>query len=694
MDFNNNDGLADGTINQPDISTGSLKSKRRAIKDAKQARSIISTLQTANRDRNIKNARIMAKYNADKPYSQQELEAEALGWKSNFTTQPLPRLIDKVAPRFVRAIESVKYLTNSSLPDTEPGAAAKTEAFRREVTKTIRARPGWRSFIAEVAQENALFGYTSCAWLDEFSYFPKHFSQSDFFVPTGTKQIPNSAQIVVFKETFLIHELFSLIEDKEAASAAGWDIKNTVTAINNSIPDDRRSQYSDFERIHEDLIREANAGGAYESGALVVVVFHILAQEVDGKVSHYIFLDEPDGHSSSRGDDTKEALFEREDQFDEMRMAVGFFAFQHGNGKLHGSKGIGRQIYALAAMVDRARNEVVDRLNLSGKIIIQCDDKALRRFKASIVGPALLIGQGYQISERKIETSVKEFLELDQFLTAILDEISGATTPKVFEGERVTKAQVDLFAGREEESRDNIIGRFLGQFAEIMTTIQRRLCDSDTSEKDAKAMQKRLLEVMDRKELNQLAKQPIAETVEDFTAIERQNVVIAAQEARGNPLYSAREMERRKLTAQFSEEFADAVLLPDPDPTIAAEQTRLQSLELLLIIGQATEVPVSPRDAHEMHLAVLMPAMENAAAEAMQNPGGLDVLNALLSHAEAHLKAATDAGAPKELLAQVSSTISKLRAGMQKLNEIASQEAQLGQQQNQLLAGMQPPAQV
>lgn len=663
-------GESTGTISAPDLSAA-LKPRNRAIKDEKQARAIITTLEQASRERNLKNARIMAKYNSEQPYQQSALEAEGLGWKSNFTTKPLPMLIDKVAPRFVRAIDGVKYLTNSSLPDDAPGASVKTEAFRREITSTVRARPGWANFVAEVAQENALFGYTAVCWLDEFGWFPKHFRQDCFYTPTGTKQLAKEAQVVVLSETFLVHELFELISDKESAEAAGWNLQNTVLRLNNAIPENRRSKSVGWERVYEDLIRESNVGLSHEAGALTVKVWHVLATEIDGRVSHYILSD--DGvdqkkNSEALGSDT---LFEREDQFDSMADAAGFFSFQSGNGKLHGSKGIGREIYSMAAMLDRARNEVVDRLNMSGKIIIQADDKALRRFKMSVVGNALLIGQGYNISERKLEAGVEPFLQLDQFLTQLLDQMAGATTPKAFEGERVTKAAVDLFASREEESRDNIIARFLNQFAVVMTTMQRRLCDPHTSEEDAKAMQKRLLDVMSREELSKLAKQPVAETVKDYTDIERQQIALIAQEARGNPLYNQKEIERRKLTAQINEEFANAVLLPDEDPTATAEQTRLQQFELLILAGQGAKVPVSPRDNHLIHLQVLHPAMEAAATEAATTgTEGLQVLHVLFDHAKEHFDNATQLGLDKQILAPVKDFLSKLSSAIQKMDAL------------------------
>ena len=107
-------GYAMGTISTPDLSSA-LKPKNRSIRDNAQAKNIIYTLLQAAREQNMKNARIQAKANAEQPYTQCNLDAEGLGWKANFTTQPLPQLINKVAPRFVQTIEGARYLTNSKL---------------------------------------------------------------------------------------------------------------------------------------------------------------------------------------------------------------------------------------------------------------------------------------------------------------------------------------------------------------------------------------------------------------------------------------------------------------------------------------------------------------------------------------------------------------------------------------------------
>src|SRR5690606_12111517 len=123
----------------------------------------------------------------------------------------------------------------------------------------------------------------------------------------------------------------------------------------------------------------------------------------------------------------------------------------------------------------------------------------------------------------------------------------------------------------------------------------------------------------------------------------------------------------RGLTAKVGIEFADAVLLPQNDPTEAAENTRQQMFENgLLMTGQS--VPVSPRDNHVVHLDVLHEAAAAAAQAALDDPSALAALDAFGAHGMAHLVAAEQAGLAeqvrpyREWLSKLGNTIQQLQA--------------------------------
>jgi len=670
-------------IQSPEINKSGTPTQK-SIKDARMAADVVKTVIMAGRNRSIVNSRILAKYNAERPYDATKLEAEGLGWRSNFTSKPLPSMIEKVAPRFTEAVNNLKYFTNAQLSDKWQNRTEKTEVFRRTITDTIRNRKGWTTLLEDIAFNNAIFGYDIVAWLDEFSWFPKNFQQDESFAADGTKSDPRWAQILVLKEVFYPHELFKMIEDKESAKEAGWNIENTREAINKASPvqiRDRLNVGGTLETWYQNALRELTIGASYMAGASVIVVYSLLAREVTGKVSHYRLA----------GPEMSD-IFSRDDRFPSFEDCVSFFTFQKGNGTLHGSKGVGRDIYEMAGMVDRTRNEVVDRLIMSGKTIVQGDVRKIHTFKMHVIGSTVIFPRDWEVLERKIDGNVEPFLKLDAYFQQLTDQLIGAVSPPQVEGEAFrSPAAWSLMAQRQEEGRDVRISRFLAQFIDLVGTMQKRICDPDTSEDDAKEAQKALLKIMTREEIDELAKQPVASAVKDLTPFERQAIAMIASSKKGNPLYNQRQLEVEELSAGPGAEFADRVLLPDQDPTVQAEQTRQQNLEMILLSG-GQPVPVSPRDNHLIHLGVLMPQAQQMAQHIMEGKFHSDAMEAIGAHVSEHFNFAEQQGAPKQQLAQIKEFLNKLGPALAQLKQVESQAAQVASASSQLEGGGPPPA--
>jgi hypothetical protein len=674
----------DGIIQSPQINAAG-KPTQTSVKDAGMAKDIVETLITSNRNRQIVNSRIMAKYNAERPYDSYKMEAEGLGWRQNFTTKPLPMMIEKVAPRFTEAVANLKYLTNAALSNKWENSTEKTEKFRKIITETIRARKGWKTLVEDIAFDNALFGHTVVAWLDELSWFPKHFSQDASFLADGTPQDAFASQVVVLKEVLLPHELFEFIKDREAADMAGWNIQNTVKQINTASPKQLQDQLGSggtIEAWYQNAQRELTLGTSYMTGASVIVVYSLLVREITGKVSHYRLA----------GTERAE-IFSKESRFDSMESAVSFFSYQKGNGKMHGSKGVGRDIYELAGMLDRTRNEIVDRSILSGKTFVQGDIKQIHKFKVSVVGMTAIVPSGWTVLEQKIDGNIEPFLKLDAYFSMLVDQLIGTVSPPRMEGEAFRSSTAwNLVAAREEENRDAKITRFLEQFTNLVQTMQRRICDKKTDDEDAEAAREKLKEFLTDEEIDELANQPVAGTIRDLTPMERQMVAMVANEKKGNPLYNQRALEVEDLTARINADFADRVLLPQNDPTEQAEQQRTQLLEFTpLQAGQP--VPVSPRDNHLIHMEMLLPVAEQTAGAIMQGAAETTALEAVLAHLTEHYNRALEQGVPKEKLKAVADVVKKsgeVLAQLKALDQEANQLQQEGQSAEAEMAG-QPP---
>ena len=651
-----------GALNSPDLSSKGIP-RARAIRDERQLADIVKGQEWLNRDRNLKNGRIMAKYNAEKPFLSRELAEDGLLWKSNVSTQPLATLIDRIAPRFVRALNSARYLTSAKLPDHVPNAAGKSEIFQKEFTKLVRSREGAEDFWSEVAQENALFGYTCAANTDEYSWFPRHFRQDEFFVPAGTKQHASKASLVIVRETMLAHELFDMISDQKAAETAGWNILNTINAINKCAPDDTRAQLATSIRRFEDMYRESNLGLSLGQGAKVAILYNAFAVEVTGKVSHYIM----------DGRDWK-LLFEREDQFDSMSEVTTFFSFQQANGNLMASKGVGRTVYALAGIIDRSRNEVMDRLQLSGKMVVQGDPKSIRAFKMSVIGNAIVISKEFSINAQKIDAGVEPFIALDKWVMNLMDEIGGNVSPASasgqMQGERVTNGQINYLADLQAESKDIKIARFLSNAATLLTQMQKRAANKHVADEDAKEFQAVCKRSMSEEEFQTISSQPASKTVDDYTELEAQRTIAVISEVIGDPMIDRKKALRRKLTAACDSDLADELLLPDEDPTVTAEQMRTQLLENMLL-EKAINVPVSPRDADLIHLKYLMPLAETLAGQVATAPETVHTIQIVVNHANGHLQSAMQKSTPKDQLQLFVDQVKKIEAGIQKVANAA-----------------------
>jgi len=661
------DSTTTGTINTPEVDSD-LKPTRRSITDVKQLHSIASTLEEASRDRNQKNGRIMAKYNAERPYEPDKLKAESLGWKSNFSTKPLAVAVDKIGPRLTRAVNTARYLTSASLPETTSNGKSKTERFRREITNTIRRWPGWRPLISEIAQENGLFGYTSVFFVDRYSWKPYHFRQDRFFIPDQTKQFAANVQVWMGHQDLQIHELLETVgEDIEVAKAAGWEIDAVAQAANNAAPKSSLNQSSPYTdvRLYQDAIRESSIHLSLQQGAKTIEVNHFLVREPSGKVSYYL-VDRRD----------KQLLLRQQlDIYDSMEAAIVLFSYQQANGLLMGSKGVGRELYEVAGAVDRARNELVDRLNLSGKVWLQGSAKSLDRIQLSVVGNMVLFPDTVSVQSVKIDPNVEAFSAMDLQLVQLMDQIAGGVTPKEFKGERVTATAVNVYTAREEERRDDIIERFLLQVGDLVSVIQRRLVSEEMIDPEVAKLRENLLKYMSEEELIELASQPALKTVADWTEVEAQQLVMLAAEKRQDPLYDHVKLERMATAARTSQEVADDVLLPVNDPTAETEQAQKQILEnLVLSIGKP--VPVSSRDGHRVHTQLLQADLQEAMQA--QNPA---VIQAYLAHWQAHIEAAIQGGDKDSDWSQDVAQIQGIAQALeQALAQAAAPEAQVQEQ--------------
>lgn len=652
-----------GGIQSPAIDPETLKATQKAFASAAQAHGTYENLKQAQTTRNGINAQIIDNYNGKPPYGGTEIA----GWQSNFSALFMTGIIDKVVPVLTGYLENVKFLTQSKIKDSSPEGQQKTNRVRELVTKTIRQWDGWRPFVSSLCQELILIGYTFAGRTDEYDWRPMHWRQDQAFVPEGTKQSARHAQVFCAEQSFLIHELTEIIQDREVAEAAKWDFENCVEALNKAVPQaDSTDSTTDANnpRRWVDLVQEGSigTGSSYTKGAKTVEVAHVMAVETGegSKVTHLI-IDRNGEHK---------ALLWHEARFDSMRDVLTLFTLDPGNGNFYGSRGAGMRIVNYSVAMNTVVNDSVDLNRLNGLIVLQ-QDLAKGTPPPRIKRPFLYLNKDSEVVQQRqsVQNNVQGAMLLIDKLIALAQTATqqyipnNASSQQQEEGKgNRTAREVTVDYQREQQGVAAFIGRFAGQSAELVGMMQRAMLNPETNDPEAKELLEQILgnkkkgidPILTPEELKEFAESNTAEVLQDLTSIENQAKIAAANdpELQTSPWIDQKARLSMKVGAMVPQPTAE-ILLKDEmvDPNDEAEQIALQIGETHDILAGAPGIPVSGRHNHEIHIGVLLPDLMKGAAGIergiAQNPPSvlnpkvgeaLDHLHTGQAHAEAHIQ--------------------------------------------------------
>jgi hypothetical protein len=728
-------------VNNPDIDPKTMQPQRRAITDEKQAWEIASTLEKANKTRNNLNAEIYSAYNGKLPFDRQRLIDANQGWRNNFPTRFMASIVDRVAPELEDAIHSAPFLTSSRLPDMIPGAKDKTDAFRQETTSLLKRWHKFRDFVSLLTKENMLIGYASIGWLDD-DWRPSFFRGDEVFFPDGSGQTSHSVPVVAFKKSFLVHEFYDLIKDREAAESAGYNIENCVVAINNASNTDTFYNASmEKARVYEDMAREVNYGLTYKNRAKTVNVYIVVAQEFNGKCSLWMVLqDSEDG----------KLLRRVEDNWDSMQEVICMFTIQTGNGKYYGSLGMGRSLVNIHTALERGRNLAGDQMYLSGLVLLKVAGKDLNSVQFRVMHPFVVIGaESADFAQTGIQFNHEAFVALDAAMQNWAEQISGAYIPRAGSQDgsndrTATEASID--ASREQQVKQGMMDRWWTQFGAMISVVQQKVYSveniaeakrlyaqyqaqqqienggfpgaitflkvkafeflravgdfigifptPETGIADAEAVQA-IMRLFDKglneKEILVLANSPAAEVTLDQTATRNQMTVQYLQSQQQNPFIDQRKSTEICTSLALGQEMADQVLVPDTMQQANDNEAGRQQITENIAFMAGHAMPVSPRDKHEVHQKVIEDQTTPVIANLQPDTATPELLNALklaVDHHSAHTQSRQIAGEHKQNLKD---KIEWAQQAGQKINQTEAAMMQLAASQG-LPAASNAPA--
>ena len=655
-------------LNPAGIDTDGREPTRRPIENAQQALSIFNRFKINNTKRMGRNKVVADAYNGSTPYSNVDLEAAGQGWRSNFSTLFMASLIDRVTPRFVDAIHSMKYLTASKLPGEYTDSDDKTTTFRDRITKLIREWSGWADFVAQVAQENVTYGYTAAVFMDELNWRPRTFAQEKLYFDDNSPQSAGQLPIFCVEVDYYIHELVEILREPEVAEEAGYEVDNIRRAINSAMPP--KESFLSNPRQLSDLVREGNMYLSYHRQSRVIQTAHIFVVNYEGGgVDHWWVntrsLNMNDGLindsqvQAQPGDDNNNPalLFYGENVARTMKDVIALYSFQAGNIKLMGSKGLGRLLVNMDIAINRCRMCFIDSIYQSGLIIAQADEKDIPFMQPRVAYPFMWVPKTANISNAMFETNADAFMALDNKLTALSEIIAGAFIPgqiTIQGGPEQTATEVSIDAQRENEVKQGILNRWWTQKTMCVGTMQRRICSveniraaiefkqarDNAQTEGMKLVTQRNFEMlvaidpdnadiyvaspslgtadydavhaivgmmddgMTPDEILFCAQSSASDFSQDVGVLRDQALLAYAGVARGDPDIDQWKLKEMVTIAQLGPERCKELLIPQQENTQSLEASRAQIIEYSAML-EGEPVVVSPRDNHLVHFRTL-----------------------------------------------------------------------------------------
>lgn len=628
-------------INSPEFSE-SGKNKIKAISNASQALQIAQKLANQDRYRDVRRARVLAAFNGAAPYSESELAAKAQSYRYNVSFGFMEGAIGRAVVPYNDLTINIADLTEitANLPDN------KLKIVQQEFGNIMDKWGKWPKFITRLNQDLVLNGYNDAIFPSDYDPFPIFIEQKNGFVDEGVSNDVNELEVFVWRKSYMIHELYAKIADEDIAKKAGWNVDNVREALESAMPKDMWNTGMTTSGMWTAVESAIRGGSLWTSivGAKMVNTFHVFACELDGKVTHYIVLDNVRLEGSRFESEGNVELFQKEERFDAMRDFLVHFDLETGDGTWHGSKGVGQRLFNTHKANDKMINSALDTTFTAGLVMLQPGDQVQQEeMQLTVLGPFAVIPNGITINPQTLPNVAGTFFQMQALLSGTSEQRVGDIVPtnqSLLRAQAQTATEAKISAGRQELITKGNLKRFIDPISQLISIIVRRLLKDNSPNAYAKEFQKELkrkgLTDDDLKEIRGARNTGKIEDILGNTAAATQ-VIFA--EFRGDPDVDQYLLKNKRISSVLDADTAEELLISDKDQTKQIEAARQQEIELTTI-QTGVKVPVSPRDNHEIHLQVLLQDIGTKVQAQAQNfnPDIIPLLQAEVAHGSEHLK--------------------------------------------------------
>ncbi len=664
---------------------------RERIKDAKSLHEVYKKLKEADSKSSKSRAEIQAMFDGAPPYSDSDLVASGQAYRCNVNFDEAATLLESGMSGYIDLIHSVENLLTlkTDFGNTQD-RLEYGQVLSEELTRAIRSWPQFHFNYQLLVQNFVATGVGIAYWEDDIDWRWRVSMFGDFLIPRKTLACEDEIEIAVCVRSYQVHQLYKYIDDAEAASDMGWNVKAVKKALlgasNGSY---NNSTFSDWESLQRELKNNDLFTGT--AGASEVKVIHAWVKEFDDTVSYYMSLE------SSEADDF---LCVKKNLYQHVNSAFVFFPFGIGsNGYYHSIRGLGYKIFPQIQLSNRLRSQMADGAMLSSTLLLQpTDEQALEDLNFTFYGPySVLAPSSVNVVERAMPDVSRGAMPFLQELTIQLQQKTGAYTNAsagISDNREKTKFETQaLLAGQAQLSLASL-NLFYEPWGKVLKEVVRRFVRGSYITGEAGSR-----EILEFKERCLMRGLPIeAITNVDIDSVRPVRAIGSGSESArllatdeltqlmpGFDEYGRKAAIRDRVAARFGYELADRYApTPNSDarPVIDVKMAMLENAS----ISAGASIEILPNENHLEHARVhlgalgeLVQSMEDGQVAVEQVVG---VLVNLFTHTAQHVEIlSTDTTVQQEA--------ALLRQSLQQFGEIVNNSVKHAQR---LMREQGPPS--
>jgi hypothetical protein len=444
----------------------------RRVRDAKSLHGIYVALKDADDESGRNRAMADAMFDGEPPYDPAELEAAGQSQVCNLDFGEGESALQSALTGYYDLTNSVDVLARLHTRHGEdPNERAEWEqVMSEEFDEMLKGWPDFEGLFQRTCTEFVKHGVGICYHTDDVGWMFESTGLNGFYIPRTTKVGENHIEVAIAERTYPLHELYGFISKGKYSEGAGWNVEQVRKAlVMASSGDDKPEDWrSGWETLQQNF-KNNDLGASYASKGATVKVIHAWVKEFNGKVSHYVSL---------QNGLNEDFLFKKESRFDSMTDCFTIFTYGVGNGFYHSIRGLGFKLFPAIQVSNRLRSKAVDGAMFGSSTMVQPrDEKALAALELTYVGPFAILPPGFDVVDRALPNVGSQVLPVVHDLSMLIQNNTGSYRPRAVsaDGQERTAKEVTLQAQQEATLSSASINLFYQPWTRLLRSVVKRL---------------------------------------------------------------------------------------------------------------------------------------------------------------------------------------------------------------------------